>query len=73
MMANQRMFLRCKACGNEKFIAKRGLRAFHTLRYRLHQWEAEWDEWFEKHEWGFCDPEGRKWSFIAFILWVALT
>ena len=65
-MANQRIFIRCQACGTEKFIAKRLLGAFHTVR--KDEWQEEWDEWFEKHEWGFCDPEGKKWSLDCFEL-----
>ena len=66
-MANQRISLRCLACGEEKFIAKRSMSAFYTIR-REH-WQQEWDNWFEKHEWGFCDPEGGcTWSLDIFEL-----
>lgn len=51
-MANQRIFIRCRVCGAEKFVAKRLIAAFHTVRKE--DWQAEWDEWFEEHEWGFC-------------------
>ena len=56
-MANQRIFLRCKACGAEKFIAKRLMGAFHTVC--TEGWQGEWDEWFEEHHWGFCKPEAE--------------
>ncbi len=65
-MANQRIFLRCKACGEEKFIAKRLINAFHTVR--KNDWQQEWDEWFEKHKWGFCNFEGGPWSLDCFEL-----
>ena len=65
-MANQRMSLRCKACGDEKFIAKHVMAAFHTVR--KDGWQEEWDIWFEEHEWGFCDPEQRQWGLECFEL-----
>ncbi len=65
-MANQRMFIRCKACGAEKFLAKRLGDAFHTLDMTMDV--GEWDDFFEKHKWGFCDSEGGKWSLDAFEL-----
>ena len=52
-MANQRMFIRCRSCGEQKFLAKHSLAAFRTH----HAWGmsmSEWNEWFDKHEWGFC-------------------
>ena len=51
-MANQRISLRCKACGAEKFLAKRAMNAFHTVR--MPHWQDTWDGWFETHAWGFC-------------------
>ncbi len=51
-MANQRSSLRCKGCGAEKFIAKRFMSAFRTVKKAY--WQEEWDAWFEVHEWGFC-------------------
>ena len=56
-MANQRIFLRCKACGAEKFIAKRFMGAFRTVA--TENWQDTWDAWFEDHEWGFCG-DGKK-------------
>ncbi len=69
-MANQRIFLRCKACGDEKFIAKRLAGSFYTVRgeRKPWDWQQEWNEWFEKHKWGFCDPDGRQWSLDCFEL-----
>ena len=63
-MANQRMFIRCMACGAEKMIAKRSMDAFHT-RSNDQKWDS-WDEWFEFHKWGFCDPERDKWPLDCF-------
>ena len=58
-MANQRIFLRCKACGAEKFIAKRSMRAFHTVATA--NWQESWDAWFGDHEGGFCgDGKGPR-------------
>lgn len=65
-MANQRMFIRCQACGEEKFLAKRSIDAFHTLDATMSR--DEWDAWFEKHVWGFCDPENGLWSLDVFEL-----
>ena len=65
-MANQRIFIRCQACGAEKFIAKRLMCAFHTVW--KDGWQGEWDEWFEEHKWGFCDPQGRTWDLDIFEL-----
>lgn len=65
-MANQRMFIRCRACGAEKFMAKHFMDAFRTIQ--IDGWQEEWDEWFEEHQWGFCDPEGGEWSLDCFEL-----
>ena len=51
-MANQRMYLRCKACGAEKMIAKRMIGAYYTAGGK--DWADGWDKWFEEHKWGFC-------------------
>ncbi len=53
-MANQRMFIKCQACGEEKFLAKRSMAAFYTVANNGEDWARSWDEWFDKHEWGFC-------------------
>ncbi len=65
-MANQRMYIRCRACGAEKFIAKRLMDAFHTIANGMDR--DEWDEFFEFHKWGFCDPEREKWGLDVFEL-----
>ncbi len=64
-MSNQRIFIRCKACGREKFLAKRSMSAFHTV-YSMRN--DKWDEWFKEHEWGFCDPSGNKHDLDIFEL-----
>ena len=51
-MANQRIYIRCKACGGEKFLAKRRMDAFYTVAGD--GWPLSWDQWFEDHVWGFC-------------------
>ena len=55
-MANQRMFIRCKACGAEKFLAKRLMQAYHTISQTMST--DAWDDWFQTHEWGLCHKEG---------------
>ncbi len=52
-MANQRIYIRCKVCGDEKFFAKRFGGAFRTV-HKAGDWQDEWDAWFVQHEWGFC-------------------
>ncbi len=59
-MANQRMFIKCNACGEEKFLAKRMMSSFYTVADDGVDWALSWDKWYEKHEWGFCDPQGRQ-------------
>ncbi len=54
-MANQRMFIKCNVCGDEKFLAKRLMSAYRTLDMTMNA--DKWDEWFEKHEWGFCGSD----------------
>ena len=56
-MANQRMFIKCNACGEEKFLAKRMMASFYTVAENGKDWAQSWDEWFEKHEWGFCNGD----------------
>lgn len=65
-MANQRIFIRCRACGDEKFLAKRLISAFHTLDQTMDR--DKWDKFFEAHEWGFCDPNGGEWGLDVFEL-----
>ncbi len=65
-MANQRIFIRCKACGAEKFLAKRLGSAFRTLDQTMDM--DKWDDFFEEHMWGFCDPNGGEYSLDVFEL-----
>ncbi len=58
-MANQRMFIKCNACGEEKFLAKRMMDAFYTVAEDGKDWAHSWDDWFEKHKWGFCEYSGE--------------
>jgi len=50
-MANQRMYIKCKVCGEEKFFAKRMMSSFYMIGEPS---KTDWEEWFEKHEWGAC-------------------
>ena len=66
-MANQRIYICCKVCGAEKFLAKRLMEAFHTLPQTMDK--GEWDEFFDKHEWGHCKPgKGNPWGLDVFEL-----
>ncbi len=66
-MANQRMFIRCMVCGDEKFLAKRMISSFYT--YDSAMFADGWDDWFSAHKWGLCKPEGRgEWGLDCFQL-----
>lgn len=66
-MANQRMEIRCKVCGEEKFLAKRLGGNFYTLKQTMNR--NEWDRFFIKHEWGHCRPcNDNPWGLDVFEL-----
>lgn len=57
-MANERLYLRCRACGGTLYLGKSYLGGFYYTSYTGEPLESKLSDFYEKHTYCCRNPEG---------------
>lgn len=63
-VANNRIYLRCRACGETLFLGKHFVTPFYYFSYDGERLEDKLNSFFDKHAW--CDRDGGEGELECF-------